>query len=137
MKGACSTLMASINGALQSTQPMAALAAAFGRPGFHVVGRIDVVQREYRADRRVAGIGAPLAGRVSDHRAHLLLHHLGLFAQTNGVAVGFRHLAPVQARHGGHGCQQLLGLRQHDAAAAFKVAVQPLLIADGEVLLLA
>ncbi len=88
-----------------------------------------------RAFLGIARITAPHPGRVGLHRPDLLADRIRLLTHEDGVAVGLRHLLAIRARQTGLRRQQLLRLRQDHLAAALDVAVKPLPIANGDILL--
>ena len=89
----------------------------------------------HRALRGVAAVGAPDPGGIRGHLPQLLLHVVGVFAQLDHVAVGLRHLLPVEARHLRRLGEQRPRLGQDHPASAFEIAEQPLAVAQGDVLL--
>src|SRR5579862_5876724 len=116
--------------AFQATD--AGCAAALARPAARALVGIDLVQVPHRTLVGIARIGATHARRIGDHRAQLLRHNLRLFAQPNGVAIGLRHLAPVEPGHPGSRRQQHLWLGQDGDARALEVAEEPFAIGESD-----
>ena len=88
-----------------------------------------------RAAVRLARVIAADAGRVGGHGADLVLDHIGVFPERDGVAIGFRHLLPVQPRHLRGPGQQRPGFREDGLARAVQITGQPLAVADADILL--
>ncbi len=86
------------------------------------------MQVPHRTLLRVARVGAPHARRVGLHGTQLLHDLIGLLAQPDGVAVGLRHLAPVETRDLGRRGEQHLRLVQDAHSGAFEKPQQPLAI---------
>src|SRR5580704_6369504 len=103
-------------------------AAARRRPLARGLIGIDLVQVPNRALVRVTRIGAPHARRVGLHGAQLLHHLIGLLAQTDGVAVGLGHLAPVEPRDLRRLRQQHLRLGQDRHPGTLEEAEQALAV---------
>ena len=125
---ATSSTMRSISGFLHSRQPMPAVRQPCCRPRLRLLARVDLVQVPDRAFVRIARVRAPHARRVGLHGLELLRDLARIFAQADGVAVGLRHLAAVEARHLRRRRQQRLRLGQDRCARAFEVAEQALAI---------
>ena len=108
--------------ALQSRQPIPAVrqpAAAHSRVSRR---REGLVQVEHGTDVGVAGVGAPLARRVGEHRLQLLLHRLRVVLQVDRVAVRLRHLAAVGPRDALGLGEQRLRLREDLAVQVVEAA---------------
>ncbi len=88
-----------------------------------------------RAARGFTRVAAMYACRIGGHATDLLLDLVRRVAQVNGVAVRLGHLAAVEPGDLRRLAEQRLWLRQQQLAAAFKIAVKALLIADGDGLL--
>jgi len=88
------------------------------------------VQIPHRALLRVARVGAAHTRRVGGHGAQLLCDRLGLLAQTDGVAIRFGHLAPVEPGHLGYRGEQHLRLGENAEPNSLEKAEQPLAIGD-------
>ena len=105
--------MCSSSTPLQSRQPMAAVRQPRAHSSRGALGREDAVQVEHRAHVGIAGVGAPLARGIGDHRLDLLRDDLRRVGELDGVAVGLGHLAAVRARHLGDLGELGLGLGEH------------------------
>src|SRR6266480_2975844 len=106
----------------------AGAAATLVHPPAGALVGIDLVQVPHRTLLRVARIGAPHARRIGLHGTQLLHDLLGLLAQPDGVAVGLRHLAPIEPRDLRRRGEQHLRLRQDRHPGAFEKPQQPLAI---------
>ena len=119
--------------ALQAADPGGG--AAFLHPLAGAVVGIHLVELPHRALFRRARIAAAHPRRIRGHAADLGVHVVRLLAQADEVAVGLGHFLTVQAGHLRRRREQRLGLRQDHLATAFQVAVQPLFVAERDVLL--
>ena len=88
-----------MTGCLHSRQPMPAVVHPLTTQSRVVRVRVDLVQRPHGAAVRVALVRAAHARGVRLHRADLLRDLGGFLAHQDRVAVGLRHLLPVETRH--------------------------------------
>ena len=90
------------------------------------------MQIPHRAFVRIAGIGAPHPRRIGLHGLELLDDGVRVLAQSDGVAVGLGHLAPVETRDLRRRGQQHLRLGQDGDAGAFEKSEQAVAVGDRE-----
>ena len=95
---------------LQSMQPMPAVVqpsrTQCEAAGVAVFGGEEFVPVEDGADVGVAGIGAAFAGGVGDHDFGFFADVVVGFGEGDGVAVGFGHLAAIEAGDAGRGGEE-------------------------------
>ena len=71
------------------------------------------MQIAHRAYIRIARVAPPHPRRIGHHGLQLLPHHRLRIGEQDGVAIAFRHLAPIRPRQLGRGSQQHLRLGQN------------------------
>src|SRR3990167_4619129 len=120
--------------ALQAANASAAAALLYPVAGF--IAGIQLMQRPHWAIRRAAGIITMHPRRISRHAADLLLDRRTAVTQENRIVIGFGHLAAVEPEQLGRLAEHGLRLDQQNLAAAFQVAIEALLVTQGNALLI-